>query len=109
MNTVYLKIVDFDENTKSLLVSFASDTTKSQDPANYETLAYQPYSMWPDVTDVTELPKLLAAAGAWQAQQQENKEKLLDNPQVIEQYRSLVGQQFSFDTTTLFPNIPTTE
>jgi hypothetical protein len=70
MNTLKMKIVGYDETNHSLLVAFASDTTASQNPADYSALAYQPISMWPDVTDAAEITRRIAVAGIHQAQQQ---------------------------------------
>ena len=103
-----MKVVSYDEGSNSLLVCFASDTTKSQDPAAYKTIAYQPDTMWPDVTDPTKIPELIAQAGLWQVKTQETMESLVDNPQKITSYKALVGQSLSFDIATLLPQTQTT-
>ena len=96
-----MKIVGFDENSKALLVSFASDTTRSQDPTTYEAFAYQPMNMWPDVTDVTKIPQLIATAGMYQAQVQANNEALANNTTLINEYKAMVGQSYSFPISVL--------
>ena len=101
MNKIKLKINGYDEDSYSLLVSFASDTTKSQDPTEYPVLAYQPQNMWPGVTDISQLPKLIAAAGMWQAEQQTIKEQYSSDPEKQAALQAMVGQTFSFDVLDL--------
>jgi hypothetical protein len=101
MNTIYMKITGFDETSNSLLVSFASDTTKSQDPSQYQSVAFQPFTMWPSVTDPTQIPQLIATAGMWQAQQQQIQESFVANPANIAAYQAMVGQTMSFPVSSL--------
>ena len=96
-----MKITGFDETSGSLLVSFASDTTKHQDPTEYSSFAYQPQTMWPDVVDPQKFPKLIATAGLWQTQQQEAKEKLDEDPSRINAIKAMVGQTYSYDVSDL--------
>jgi hypothetical protein len=101
MNTLIMKINGYDEASNSLLVSFASDTTKFQDPSQYPSFAYQPYSMWPDVADPNEVAKRIAAAGIWQAQQQAIKEAFIADQSKEKAYKALVGQTISFAVSDL--------
>ena len=55
MQTVKVKIVGFEEESGSLLVKFASDTTQSNDPESYIAMAYQPALMWPEATTNKEI------------------------------------------------------
>jgi hypothetical protein len=106
MNKVKIKITGYDEASHSLLVSFASDTTKSQDPASYPSYAFQPLTMWPDVTDVNELKRRLALSGMHHAQMQEAKEKFMANPSRVAELKAMVGQTQEFTTNelTVVPN-----
>ncbi len=45
-----MKIVGWDEESKSLLVKYASDEKSSADPDTYYELAYQPHPMFPAAT-----------------------------------------------------------
>ena len=109
MNTIYMKINGFDEISNSLLVSFASDTTKSQDPSQYLSLSFQPFTMWPSVTDPAQVPQLIATAGMYQAQQQQVQESFVANPANIAAYKALVGQTLSFPVSSLVtPAVVTT-
>lgn len=96
MNRIKFKINGYDEASHSLLVSFASDTTASQDPGKYAAYAFQPLTMWPDVTDIEELKKRLAAAGMHHAQMQEAKEKFVADPKRVASLKQLVGQTHEF-------------
>ena len=91
-----MKIVGFDDASNSLLVSFASDETKSQNPEDYAPLAFQPTTMWPDVEDITELKRCIAVAGIYNASVQATMEKLSDDTSKISSFKSLVGQTSSF-------------
>jgi uncharacterized protein with von Willebrand factor type A (vWA) domain len=106
MNRVKMKITGYDEESHSLLVSFASDTTTSQDPATYPSYAFQPLTMWPDVTDVDELKKRIAVVGMYHVGSQEAMEKFVADAERVGALRALVGQtcDFSVDELTAPPN-----
>ena len=106
MDKVRMKITGYDEASHSLLVSFASDTTKSQNPADYPSYAFQPLTMWPDVSDVNELKKRLAVSGMHHAQMQEAKEKFVADPQRVNALKAMVGQaqEFTVNELTIVPN-----
>lgn len=103
MNTLYMKINSFEESTYSLLVSFASDTTKSSDPSDYPSYAFQPMNMWPDISDASEIERRIAMAGLYHAQQQENEEKFIADPAKVQEYRNMVGDQKSYPVSDLAP------
>lgn len=106
MNTLYMKIHAFDEKSYSLIVSFASDTTKSQNPDNYPSYAYQPMNMWPDITDPAEIKKRVAIAGVYHAEQQEREEKFIADPVKVQEYKNMVGQENSYLVNDLIPPAP---
>ena len=101
MDRVKLKITGYDEASHSLLVAFASDTTKSTDPVAYPSFAFQPLTMWPDVTDIAEITKRIAIAGMHHVQTQEAKEKFSADPSRIAALKSLVGQEQDFTVSDL--------
>ena len=101
MDLVKMKIVGYDETNHSLLVAFASDTTASQNPADYPALAYQPISMWPDVTDTVEITRRIAVSGAYQAHQQAIKETFESDQTRIDALKALVGQEFEYTVSSL--------
>lgn len=98
-----MKIHAYDEPSHSLIVSFASDTTKSQNPDDYSHYAYQPLHMWPDISDPEEIIKRVAVAGMFHAEQQEREEKFIADPAKIQTYRNMVGQENSYPITDLRP------
>jgi hypothetical protein len=100
-----MKIHAFEESTYSLLVSFASDTTKSQNPDDYPAYAFQPMNMWPDVTDPAEIKKRIAVAGMYHAEQQEREEKFVADPVKVAQYQAMVGQENSYPIEDISPTI----
>lgn len=106
MNTVHMKIVGYDDLSHSLLVCFASDTTKFQDPEKYPPIAFQPSIMWPDVTDPEEIKKLISQAGVAEAQRQEMQEKLVDDTAKLSAIKAIVGQSNSYQIDS-FVNITT--
>ena len=107
MKTLFMKIKAFDEQSNSLIVSFASDATQHQDPDQYQSYAFQPLNMWPDVTDPAEIQKRLAVAGMYHAEQQERKEKFVADPVKVQQYKDMVGSQVSYLVDQLIPPPPT--
>ena len=108
MNKIKLKINGYDEESDSLLVSFASDETQSQDPATYQSYAYQPMTMWPDVTDVNEIKKRLAQAGIYLAEQQKIKEQFKADQTKIDAYKAMVGEVLEFNISDITsPATPT--
>lgn len=103
MNTLKMKITGYDEDSNSLLVSFASDDTASQDPSTYPSYAYQPLTMWPDVNNIENLKKSIAVAGMWQAEQQAKKEAFIADPNKIAAYKALVGTETTYLISDLVP------
>ena len=101
MNSVKFKITGYDDISNSIIVSFASDTTASQDPATYAGVALQPLNMWPDVTDIAELKKQIARTGMYQAQRQEDEEKFKADPARIAALKELIGQLHEFTVAEL--------
>lgn len=109
MNSVKFKITGYDDVSNSIIVSFASDTTASQDPVAYAGVALQPLNMWPDVTDIDELKRQIARTGMYQAQRQEDEEKFKADPDRIEAIKALVGQTHEFtvaELTSVNPETP---
>lgn len=86
-----MKVVGYEESSGSLLVCFASDETKSQNPEDYEKLAYQPASMFPDITDPIQIKKRIAIAGKYIAEQQARKEKLISDKSIVSAYKNMVN------------------
>lgn len=103
MNTLYMKIHAYEETSGSLIVSFASDTTVSQNPEDYPTYAFQPLHMWPDITDLEEIKKRIAAAGMYHAEQQARQESFVEDVVRVAQIKNLAGQLRSYAVADLLP------
>jgi hypothetical protein len=101
MDKVRMRIVGYDDISHSLVVCFASDTTKSQDPMDYPAYAFQPLTMWPDVTDPNEIKKRIAMAGMHHAQMQEAKENFIADQQRVNAFKQMVGQVHEFTVNEL--------
>lgn len=101
MEKVKMKITGYDDASNSLLVSFASDTTKSSNPEDYPSYAFQPLTMWPDISDPDEIKKRIAMAGVYHVALQEAEEKFASDPDRINALKSMVGQTYDFSTTDL--------
>jgi hypothetical protein len=96
-----MKVKAFEEQSYSLLVSFASDTTKSQNPDDYPSYAFQPMNMWPDVTDPAEIKKRIAVAGMYHAEQQEREEKFIADPAKVQAYKAMIDTAHSYAVSDL--------
>jgi len=101
MNKLYMKIRGFEEPSCSLLVSFASDTTKSSNPDDYPQYSFQPINMWPDITDPTEIIKRIAVAGVYHVEQQEREETFTADSSKVDTYRGMVGNTTEFNMNDL--------
>jgi|11BtaG_2_1085332.scaffolds.fasta_scaffold39248_2 hypothetical protein len=63
MNTVTVKIYEFDEESGTVIAGFASDTTPTANPDDNGRWAYQPAHMWPDANTSDEIMTELARCG----------------------------------------------
>ena len=95
-----MKISSYEETSGSLLVQVASDETKSQNPEDYPVLAYQPASMFPDITDPQVIKKRIAIATKYTAEQQAIKEQMQNNPERVEAFKTMVGSVEEYNLET---------
>jgi hypothetical protein len=100
MSTVKLKIVGYEESSHSIIVSFASDETKSQNPADYPGMAWQPLAHWPN-DDVDTILKRIAQVGVSMTKQQAEREKIQPDNEKVLALKSMVGQEISYDVNVL--------
>jgi hypothetical protein len=100
MKKLFMKICDYEESSGSLIVRFASDETKSQNPDDYSAYAYQPANMFPDITDAEIIKKRLAIAGKYLAEQQKIKEDLKNSPQRIEEFKAMINSLNEYNVET---------
>jgi len=101
MQYIRMKVVGFDEQSYSLLCSFASDETKSHNPADYPAYAYQPMNMWPDIADPTVIKERIAVAGVGIAANQAREEQFIADPAKIAEYKAMVGSVVEYPVSQL--------
>ena len=102
MNTLKMKITGWDEDSKSILVRFASDETANTNPSAYYDLAFQPHLMFPEANTAVEVKTALAKAGVSVAQEIKINEDLKSNTEKKNMYASLVSTDIlSFNYTEL--------
>jgi hypothetical protein len=106
MQEIIMKIKGYDERNHSLIVSWCSDTTKSQNPDDYQALALQPLDMWPDA-DNQLLLKRIAEMGIHHVQSIERKENISQQDDRIEYLKSLVDQEFRVSVSDMINEINT--
>jgi hypothetical protein len=106
MNIVKVKIHEYDEETKSLIVSFASDGTASQNPDDYSKLSYN-LSLFDENDTIDDIKIKLAQSGLAIIRQQIQEEKSFKDPTKIDHLKTLVGS--SFDIPVFMADKVTTE
>lgn len=93
INSVTMKIYDFEEASNSIIVAFNSDqSTKSID--DQPRMAFQP-TMFED-TDPNKIIKRIAHAGVSIAETQDKQEALAQNLVAVNAYKDKVGQSLTF-------------
>jgi hypothetical protein len=106
MSTIKVKVVGYEEASNSVLVSFASDETQSQNPEDYSPVAVQVSA----TDDIEKIKRDLALVGIQVVREQVNKERIVTDIRKVDEIKALVGQEFSFDeleldtSTSAFPN-----
>ena len=101
MNTIKYKIQGYDEETNSIIVSYCSDETATNNPDDYAGYALQPIENYPDVTDMEELKKKIALEGIGLAEQIKKTEQAKANTAMQNQWKALVGQTFEYNVNEL--------
>lgn len=95
-----MKIVDWDNETMSLIVKFTSDINETSiDDAT--PLSYQPFDMFPDVKSVDELVKRVAVSGIHLCEQLANREKNQKDLEKIANMQNLKDKTFQFTVDEL--------
>jgi len=99
MKVVKMKIHDWDSESGSLIVSFTSDVS-SQSLDNTQRLAYQPAMF--DNLEPDYVLEQIAKSGASVCETQQRQESFNQEPSKLNEYQSLIGQQFEFSIENLF-------
>lgn len=101
MNKLILKVKHWDDETNSLIVSFASDVSaKSVD--EYSALAYQP-TMFDNPEDIDFVLKRIAQSGFSVCETRNKQEDFTKNAISKNVYQNLVGKTFEYTIEDLFP------
>lgn len=98
MDTIKLKVTEFDEVSQSLIISFAPD---NEDPENYTSCAYQPYLMFPETKDLNEILKKIAYTGIHTVEMQKAQETIKNDTQKINDLKGLVGKTLEFQVSEI--------
>ena len=106
MQEIIMKIKSYDERNHSLIVSWCSDATKSQNPDDYQSLALQPLQYWPDA-DNELLIRRIAEMGISHVQTIERKENITEDDSRIQYLKSLVDQEFRMNVNDMMNEINT--
>lgn len=94
-----MKIHGYDEASHSLIVSFSTDeSVKNVD--EYQKMAFNPASI---VGTPEETLKKIAQRGLQTAIGQDKKDAEIADNSVIDAYKSLVGQTFTYDVADITP------
>ena len=101
-----MKVVGYEEESKSLIIAFASDETLSSNPDDYARMAYQPTAMWPGEINAEQLKKNIALTGLSHVSQQAMREKAPVPEELIAAMKSWVGQTFTFRPDDLTVPVP---
>ena len=109
MNTVTVKIESWDESSKTLVCRFASDTTSSSNPDDYNAVAFQPHLMWPQATTSSDVMTNIARAGASICREIENEESLSNDSSQLSVYSGLSGQTQTFNVADIEEGTPVSE
>ena len=97
MSQIYMKCKEYDPNTHSILIAFASDETKNQDPEFYGFLNYQPYFMFPDITNLEEMKERLIRIGISVVTEIIKKESLSENVNYTQDMENISNKTFTYN------------
>lgn len=101
MQKVKIKIIRFDTETKQLTVAFASDTTKSSDPSDYPSIAFEPFKAWPDAESIDDILKEIARYGMHNLRHVIAEENAAPTAALEAQLNALAGEQVEYDVADL--------
>mgnify|MGYP000066981052 CR=1 FL=1 len=96
---VKMKIVDYDVESESLIVCFASDCSKKHID-EYQTLAYQP-TMFDNPEDTEDVLKQIAKVGLSVAEQQDKEDNFRENKFLETKYKEFIGKELEYDAEEL--------
>ena len=103
MNKIKIKVVDYDTESDSILVAFASDTCKKSID-EYQCYAYQP-TMFDEPNNPEKVLEEIARSGISVIQDQIKSDLFKEEEVLDKHYSALVGKEFEYDVDTLIETI----
>jgi hypothetical protein len=102
MEQIKTKFVNYDEQTKMLTVAFASDTTKSDNPDDYPTIAFEVFKVWPGQT-LDYIIKEIARYGKSQLERIVEQEQADPIDATEQELKALIGTTVTTDVAVVTP------
>lgn len=102
MKKIKMKVVEYDIESNSLIVAFASDVAK-KDIDEYPCSAYQP-TMFENPNNPEQILIEIAKTGVYIAEQQDLEDNFKADKSLEEKYSQYVGQTFEYDVEYLVEN-----
>lgn len=95
MATIYTKVHEYNKETQTVVASFASNKTKSQNPDNHQKLNFDVHALVGEGASLQDLKDALALAGLGWCEAHCKKEMLDDKPEKQAEVETLVGSSWS--------------
>jgi len=105
---IKLKILSYDQETDTITFCCASDRTQSYTPTDYAPLAVQPSNL-PDCSSEQAVLKHLGRMAKTICDQVAKKESFSQNLELVQTYNEWVGQEFTFEDSSLLTELQNNE
>jgi len=102
MEQIKTKFVSYDEQTKTLTVAFAADTTRSNNPDDYPSVAIQIFKVWPGQT-MEYIVKEIARMGKSQLERIIAEEQAGPVDELEQELKGMIGTTITTAATTVAP------
>lgn len=106
MATIYTKVHEYNKETHTVVASFASNMTKSQNPNDHEKLNFDIANLVEEGASEQDLKDALALAGLSWCTTYCKKEMLDDKPEKQTEVENLVGTTWSQEASDQPPPVP---
>ncbi len=97
MATIYTKVHEYNKDTQTVVASFASTATKSQNPDSHQKLNFDIANLVEEGASLQDLKDVLSQAGLNWCESYCKKEMLDDKPEKQAEVETLVGTIWSKD------------
>lgn len=106
MATIYTKIHEYNNETQTIVASFASNKTKSQNPDDHEKLNFDIAALVKEGASEQDLKDALALSGLGWCETYCKKEMLDNKPEKQTEVENLVGTTWSQEASLQPPPAP---